>query len=128
MVNLTGFHLIQVLLEVGDGGLFNERQGVLVHGFNPSFLERVLWAAAELGDEYGSAIVDGANGCFQAVFLAEAALDVKVHAAMAHELGARRAQLIDLKLLGVSEVLVDSPAALGSHGNQNLDVAAFAGQ
>src|SRR6266536_1233853 len=128
MLNFTGFHLLHVLLEVDDGGLLDERQSILVHRFNAGLLQRVLGAAADLGDEDRMTVVDGANDGVQAVFFSEAALAVEVHAAMTHKLGTGRAQLVHLKFLGVAEVFVDAPAAPGGHGNQDLDVAALARQ
>jgi hypothetical protein len=65
--------------------LLDELVRVLVHGLDAGLQEIVLRTAANFGHEHRRAVVDSADYGFQAVFVAEAALAIEVHAAMADE-------------------------------------------
>ena len=73
----------------------------------PACDQRVLRAAADLGDEHGLAIVDGADDRLEAVLVAITALAVQIDAAMSDEFRALGAEFVNLELLGVAEVFVD---------------------
>ena len=121
--DLAALDLVEIVLEVGDRRLLDELEGVLIDRIDAGLEQIVLRAAADLGDEHRRAVVDRADDRLEAVFLAIAALAIEIDAAMTDELRAAGAELVDLELLGVTEVLVDAAAALGRDGDQDLDVA-----
>ena len=88
MRDFAGAYLREVIAEIGDRRLLDELEGVLVDRLDAGLLQGVARAAADLGDEHGVAVVDGADDGREAVLLAVAALAVEVDAAVADELGA----------------------------------------
>src|SRR5208282_98747 len=120
--------LVQIRLEPDDRRLLDELVRELVDRLDPRLEQIALRASADLRHEHRVAVVDGADDGLEAFFLAVAALAVEVDPAMTDELRAGGRKFIDLKLLGVSEMLVDQSRASGRHRDEQLDVAHFAGK
>jgi len=128
VLDLAALHLAQIVLEPGDRRLLDELVRVLLDRLDASLGQLAARTAADLGDKYRMAVVDGADNGRQRILLAVAALAVEIDAPVADELGAGGAELVDLEFLGVAEVLVDPAGALGRDRDQQPDVAILAGQ
>src|ERR1017187_1400086 len=121
--DFSASHSLQILSEIRQCRLLDVFQCKATHRLNAGSQQPFAWAVANPGDEYSGAVVDGVNHGFQAFLFSEAALTVVIHPAMTDKLGSRSADLINLKLFGVTEVLVDATSSLGCNGDQNGDIA-----
>ena len=62
--DFAALDFLEVVLEVGDRRLLDELVGVAVDRLDAGFEQLLLRAAADLGDEYRGAVVDGADHGF----------------------------------------------------------------
>src|SRR5208337_4911312 len=100
----------------------------LIDRLDTSLNQIALRTAADLGHEHRMTIIDGADNRLETVFLAIAALAIKIDTAMTDKLCTSRRKLPDLELLGMAKVLIDESGTLRRHGGEKLDVAHFTGK
>ena len=106
-------------LEIPQHCRFNEFEGIFFNWCDAGLLQCFLGTCADLGNQNGMAIFQGAQRFGENIFVVIATLAVKVDPAMTDKFGPPGRNLVYLKFAGMAKMLIDFALTLGGHCQQN---------